>query len=76
MLAEEEAAELSKKPLDEILADDPGRMIEEEVDEEEQTNKAPSEKSAARAEGKEANTQEGERGEGRQGRDAMRRGMT
>jgi len=33
MLAEEEAAELSKKPLDEILADDPGRMIEEEVDE-------------------------------------------
>ena len=46
------------------------------MDEEEQTNKAPSEKSAARAEGKEANTQEGERGEGRQGRDAMRRGMT
>jgi len=36
MLAEEEAAELSKKPLDEILADDPGRMIEEEVDEEDE----------------------------------------
>ena len=36
MLAEEEAVELSKKPLDEILADDPGRMIEEEVDEEDE----------------------------------------
>lgn len=34
MLAEEEAAELSKKPLDEILADDPGRIVEDELNEE------------------------------------------
>jgi segregation and condensation protein B len=36
MLAEKEAAELSKKPLDEILADDPGRMTEEEIGEEDE----------------------------------------
>ena len=43
MLAEKEAAELSKKPLDEILADDPGRMTEEEIGEEDEEFRNPDE---------------------------------